>query len=180
MNGEDVGREISEPEAGQEPPLGRGPNAVAGAVYGLVSIIAIIAGASHFDDSAGRVLAFAVISSAVIWTVHVYASILAGSGSEVGSEVAPWRSVLVAGVRHEIGIVEGVLVPLLILLLGAIGWVDDGRAIAWSMWSGVVLLVLIPLFWLRRTGRSWVGALVASGACGLLGLGLTWMKVLLH
>ena len=176
MNSEDVGREVGEPQAGQEPRFGRGPGAVAGAVYGLVSIIAIIAGASHFDDSAGRVLAFAVVSSAVIWTVHVYASILAGSGSEV----APWRSVLIAGVRHEIGIVEGVVVPLLILLLGAIGWLEDGRAIAWSMWSGVVLLVLIPLFWLRRTGRSWARSLVASGACGLLGLGLTWMKVLLH
>ncbi|MEU0268000.1 hypothetical protein [Nocardioides sp. NPDC006303] len=176
MNSEGLGREVSEPHGGQDTRFGRGPGAVAGAVYGLVSIIAIIAGASHFDDSAGRVFAFAVVSSFVIWTVHVYASILA----ESGSELAPWRSVLIAGVRHEIGIVEGVFIPLLILFLGAIGWVDDGRAIAWSMWSGVVLLVLIPLFWLRRTGRSWVGSLVASGACGLLGLGLTWMKVLLH
>jgi hypothetical protein len=176
MNSEEVGREVSGLHGGDDLRLGRGPRAVAGAVYGLVSVIAVIAGASHFDDSAGRVLAFAVVSSVVIWTVHVYASVLADSGSEV----APWRSVLIAGVRHEIGIVEGVFVPLLILLLGAIGWVDDGRAIAWSMWSGVVLLVLIPLFWLRRTGRSWVGSLVASGACGLLGLGLTWMKVLLH
>ncbi|WP_406032300.1 hypothetical protein OG801_27635 [Nocardioides sp. NBC_00163] len=176
MNGEDVSREVSEPHGGQDTRFGRGPGAVAGAVYGLVSIIAVIVGASHFDDSAGRVFAFAVVSSFVIWTVHVYASILA----ESGSELAPWRSVLIAGVRHEIGIVEGVFVPLLILFLGAIGWIDDGRAIAWSMWSGVVLLVLIPLFWLRRTGRSWVGSLVASGACGLLGLGLTWMKVLLH
>ncbi|MFD4324660.1 hypothetical protein ACFWQC_08505 [Nocardioides sp. NPDC058538] len=176
MNSEDVSREVGELHGGQETRFGRGPGAVSGAVYGLVSIIAVIAGASHFDDSAVRVFAFAVVSSFVIWTVHVYASILA----ESGSEVAPWRSVLIAGVRHEIGIVEGVFVPLLILLLGAIGWIDDGRAIAWSMWSGVVLLVLIPLFWLRRTGRSWVGSLVASGACGLLGLGLTWMKVLLH
>jgi hypothetical protein len=176
MSSEDAGREVSDLQGGQDTRFGRGPRAVAGAVYGLVSIIAVIAAASHFDDSAGRVLAFAVVSSAVIWTVHVYASILAGSGSEV----APWRSVLIAGVRHEIGIVEGVVVPLLILLLGAIGWVDDARAIAWSMWSGVVLLVLVPLFWLRRSGRSWARSLVASGACGLLGLGLTWMKVLLH
>ena len=176
MNSEDLGREVSELHGGQDTRFGRGPGAVAGAVYGLVSIIAIIAGASHFDDSAGRVFAFAVVSSVVIWSVHVYASILA----ESGSELAPWRSVLIAGVRHEIGIVEGVFIPLLILLLGAIGWVEDGRAIAWSMWSGVVLLVLIPLFWLRRTGRSWARSLVASGACGLLGLALTWMKVLLH
>jgi hypothetical protein len=176
MNSEDVGRAVREPHPSEDQRLGRGPRAVAGAVYGLVSVIAIIVGASHFDDSAGRVFAFAVVSSVVIWTVHVYASMLA----ESGSEVAPWRSVLIAGVRHEFGIIEGVFVPLLILFLGAIGWLEDARAIAWSMWSGVVLLVLIPLFWLRRTGRSWLGSLVASGACGLLGLGLTWMKVLLH
>ncbi|MFD7072900.1 hypothetical protein ACFU7D_21450 [Nocardioides sp. NPDC057577] len=176
MNSEDVGREVGGEHRGHDLQLGRGPRAVAGAVYGLVSVIAVIAAASHFDDSAGRVFAFAVVSSVVIWTVHVYASMLADSGPEV----EPWRSVLIAGVRHEIGIVEGVFVPLLILFLGAIGWLEDGRAIAWAMWSGVVLLVLVPLFWLRRTGRSWVGSLVAAGACGLLGLGLTWMKVLLH
>ncbi|MFJ9390105.1 hypothetical protein ACIRON_14865 [Nocardioides sp. NPDC101246] len=176
MNSEDVGQEVSGPRGGEDSRLGRGPRAVAGAVYGLVSIIAIIAGASHFDDSAGRVFAFAVVSSMVIWTVHIYATILA----ESGSEIAPWRSALVTSVRHEFGIVEGVFVPLVILLLGAIGWLEDERAINWSMWSGVVLLVLIPLFWLRRTGRSWAGSLVAAGACGLLGLGLTWMKVLLH
>lgn len=176
MNGEEMSREVSGAHGGRDLRFGRGPRAVAGAIYGIVSVIAVIAGASHLDDSAGRVLGFAVISSTVIWAVHVYASMLADSGSEV----VGWRSVLIAGVRHEIGIVEGVFVPLFILFLGAIGWVDDGRAIAWSMWSGVVLLVLIPLFWLRQTGRSWVRSLAASGACGLLGLGLTWMKVLLH
>lgn len=176
MNGEEMDREVNGPQGGRDLRLGRGSRAVAGAVYGIVSVIAVIAGASYLDDSAGRVFAFAVVSSAVIWTVHVYASMLADSGPEV----MPWRSVLIAGVRHEIGIVEGVLVPLLILLLGAVGWIDDGRAISWSMWSGVVLLVLIPLFWLRRTGRSWVRSLAGAGACGLLGLGLTWMKVLLH
>ena len=65
-------------------------------------------------------------------------------------------------------------------VLGTIGWIDDGRAITWSMWSGVVLLTLIPLVWLRHTGRSWARSLAGSAACGLLGLGLTWMKVLLH
>ncbi|MEU6135162.1 hypothetical protein [Nocardioides sp. NPDC047086] len=176
MNGEEIGRAVSESHRGHDRRFGRGPRAVAGAVYGIVSVLAVIAGASHFDDSAGRVFAFAVISSAVIWAVHVYASMLADSGPGV----MPWRRVLVAGVRHEIGIVEGVFVPLLILLLGTIGWIDDGRAITWSMWSGVVLLTLIPLVWLRHTGRSWARSLAGSAACGLLGLGLTWMKVLLH
>ncbi|MDQ4109522.1 MAG: hypothetical protein M3306_00250 [Actinomycetota bacterium] len=172
----DAAEEATGPQGGRDPRFGRGPRAVAGAIYGIVSVIAVIAGASHLEDSAGRVLAFALVSSTVIWAVHVYASMLADSGSEIVS----WRSVFIAGVRHEIGIVEGIFVPLFILLLGAIGWVDDGRAIAWSMWSGVVLLVLIPLFWLRLTGRSWIRSLAGSRLCGLLGLGLTWMKVLLH
>lgn len=176
MNGDEMNRKIDESHRGHDVRLGRGPRAVAGAIYGLVSIIAVVVGASHFDDSAGRVFAFAAVSSVVIWTVHVYASMLADSGPEV----EPWRSVLIAGVRHEIGIVEGVFVPLLILFLGAIGWLEDERAITWSMWSGVVLLTLVPLLWLRRTGRSWARSLAASAACGLLGLGLTWMKVLLH
>jgi hypothetical protein len=170
-----VGSNVSGPDPVVDLRVATGPRAVAGAVYGTVSVLAVIAGASHVEDSAARVFAFALVSSLVIWTVHIYASVLADSGPAV-----PWRNAFAAGLRHEIGIVEGVLLPLLILLLGSIGWIEDSSAITWSMWSGVVMLVLIPLLWLRHSGRSWPYCLAAAAACGLLGLGLTWMKFLLH
>lgn len=150
--------------------------AVAGAIYGTVSVMAVIAGASHKETSAARVLAFAAISSLAIWAVHVYAATLASAGPHE----MPWGSALRHSLRHEIGVLEGVIVPLIFLVLGAVGWMDDRSAIWWSMWSGCALLVLVPLVWMFRAGNPWWKCVFASAVGGLLGLMLTWLKVLLH
>lgn len=158
------------------PQLVAGRRPVAGAVYGTVSVVAVIAGAAHGKESAARVLGFAAVSSLVIWAVHVYSSVLADAGPNRMS----WGAALHRGLRNELGVLEGALVPLLVLLLGAVGLVDDERAIWWSMISGVVLLVLLPLVWLRRVATPWWKSLLASAAGGFLGLVLVWFKVILH
>jgi uncharacterized YccA/Bax inhibitor family protein len=149
---------------------------VAGAVYGTVSVTALISGASHDEDSAVRLLVFAAVASLVVWAVHVYASVLADTGPDGLS----LRRAVAVGARHEIGVLEGVLVPLSILLLGAVGVIEDRRSIILSMWSGVLVLFLLPLVWLRRDGRGWWRCL--AGAClgGAFGIALTSLKVVLH
>jgi hypothetical protein len=149
---------------------------VAGAIYGTVSVMAVIAGASHKETSASRVLAFAAISSLAIWAVHVYAATLASAGPHE----MPWGDALRHSLHHEIGVLEGVIVPLFFLLLGTVGWMEDRQAIWWSMWSGCALLVLVPLVWMLRANNAWWKCLFASAIGGLLGLVLTGLKVLLH
>jgi hypothetical protein len=146
------------------------------AVYGTVSVIAVIAGASHDHESASRVLVFAAVSSLVFWAVHVYASVLA----DLGPARLHWSAALRKGLRHEHGVVGGVVIPLAVLFLGAVGLLEDQRAIWWSMWAGVVVLFVMPLVWLHPHGRGWWRCLVASGVGGLLGLVLIWFKVVLH
>jgi len=145
-------------------------------VYGTVTVIAVIAGASHDDESAGRVLVFAAVSSMVVWAVHVYASVLA----DTGPAKVHWRPALRKGLKRERGVFGGVVIPLAVLSFGAVGWLEDERAITWSMWSGVALLFLMPFVWLGPRVRGWWPCLVASLLGGLFGLVLIWFKVVLH
>jgi hypothetical protein len=149
---------------------------VAGAVYGTVTVVAVIAGASHNETSAARVLGFATVSSLGIWALHVYADVL----TSAGVHALPVGAALRRGLRSESGVLLGAALPLLLLLIGALGFVDDDRAIWWSMWSGVILLALNPLVWLRRQGISWWKSLAAAAFGGLIGLVLVGLKVLLH
>ena len=146
------------------------------AVYGTVSVIAVIAGAAHGSESVRRVLAFAAVSSAVFWAVHVYASVIA----DLGPAHLDFWAALRKALRNEQGVLGGVAIPLAVLFLGTVGLVEDQRAIWWSMWSGVIVLFVTPVVWLRPHGRGWLVCLLASSFAGLLGVVLIWFKVVLH
>lgn len=149
---------------------------VSSAVYGTVTVVAVIAAVSHNEDSAARVLGFAAISSLAIWAIHVYADVL----TSAGVHAMPMSAALRRGLGSETGVLFGVTVPLLVLLLGTTAAVDDDRAIWAAIWSGVILLTLNPLVWLRRQGNSWASSLAAAAAGGLIGLLLVGLKVVLH
>jgi hypothetical protein len=118
--------------------------------YGTVFVIAVIAGASHDHGIAGRVVVYAAVSSVVWWAVHVYASVLANPGP-FG---LAWSPALRKAVKEEQGVLTGAVVPLAVLLLGVLRWIDDERTITWSMWSGVLILSLTPLMWSGLTGSG--------------------------
>ena len=153
-----------------------GTRPISSAVYGTVSVVAIIAVAAHEGQSVGLVLVFACVSMLVIRAVHVYAATL----EHTGPKNRAWRQSVAVALRAELGVLEGALVPLLVLLLGAVGLVRDDRAIWWSMWCGVILLTLMPFVWLRRTGSSIWECLAASVTAGALGLLLILFKVIVH
>ena len=146
------------------------------AVYGTVSVLAVIAASAHGKESAGRVLVFSAVSSVVFWAVHVYAAVLA----DIGPAHLSWGPALRKGFTHEHGVLGGVVIPLAVLSMGAVGILEDHRAISWAMWSGVIVLFVTPVVWLRPHGRGWWGCLLACAVGGLLGLVLIWFKVVLH
>ena len=153
-----------------------GSRPVSSAIYGTVSVLAVIVVGAHDAATAGTLLVFAVVSMAVIWAVHVYASALASTGV-AGLH---WRAALRHALHDELGVLEGGSVPLAVLLLGALGVLDDRLAILLAVWSGVVLLTLIPLVWLRRQGSPWRPALAASLVSGMFGLLLVALKTGVH
>jgi hypothetical protein len=153
-----------------------GKRPVSSAIYGTVSVVAVIVVAAHQRATAGVVLLFAIVAMVVIWAVHVYASALAAAGV-TGLH---WRTAVPRALHEELGVLEGAAAPLAVLVVGAVGLLDDEQAIRWAVWCGVVLLTLIPLVWLRRRGSTWRSAVLASTVAGFFGLVLVVLKVVVH
>jgi hypothetical protein len=158
------------------PHLHRGDEQVSSAIYGTVSALAVIVVAGHDEAAVGRILTFVAVSTVIVWGIHVYASVL----SETCTRGTPWRVAIPRGFRDELGVLEGAAAPLLVLALGAVGVLDPTRAVWWSVITGVGLLTVMPLFWLRRSGEPWGRCLAASAVACSFGLALVVLKVLAH
>jgi hypothetical protein len=149
---------------------------VSSAIYGTVSAVAVIVVAAHDAASVGSILAFAGISSVVVWGIHVYASVL----SDISMQRTPWSVAIPRGFREELGVLEGAAAPLVVLGLGTVGLLDPDTAVWWAVVVGIGLLTLMPVVWLRRSGQPWSRCLAASAVACCFGLILVALKVLAH
>ena len=154
----------------------KGRRTIPTAIYGTISVVAVIVVGAHGAPPAVTVLVFATVSMVVIWAVHVYASVMAVAGAEG----VHWRVAASRAVRHESAVLEGAALPLLVLATGAIGLLDDSTAIRAAVWCGVLLLTVLPSIWLRGQGQSWARCLIASAVGGFLGLLLVVLKAVVH
>jgi hypothetical protein len=153
-----------------------GKRSVSGSIYGTVSVVAVIVVGAHEEASVGVVLPFAAVSMVVIWAVHVYATALVAAGV-TGLH---WRTAVTRALQSEVGVLEGAAAPLAVLLLGAVGVLDDRTSIWSAIWCGVAVLALIPLVWMRRVGSPWPSTVLASMVSGGFGLLLVVLKVIVH
>ena len=158
------------------PHLHRGGEQVSSAIYGTVSALAVIVVAGHDATAVGRILTFAAVSTVIVWGIHVYASVL----SDTCTAGTPWRIAIARAFHDELGVLEGAAAPLLVLALGVVGLLDPAKAVWWSLIAGVGLLTVMPLFWLRRSGKPWWQCLAASAVACSIGLALVVLKVLAH
>jgi len=158
------------------PLLHGGSGSLSSAVYGTVSTLAVIVAASHDVHAVGRILLVTAVSALVVWGIHVYAAVL----DAVCRHRTPWGEATSRAFREEVGVLHGAVAPLLVLSLGALGWLDPARAVWWSVLVGIGLLAVMPVVWLRRNGETWRHCFAASGVAGSLGLMLLVLKVLAH
>lgn len=149
---------------------------ISSAIYGTVSVVAVIVVGAHGAASATVVLLFSAVSMLVIWCVHVYASVMAFAGAEA----VHWRIAVTRAVRHETGLLEGAALPLLVLAMGAFGLLDDSTAVWAAVWCGVLVLTFLPTVWLRGKGATWRRCIAASAVAGFLGLLLVALKIVVH
>lgn len=150
------------------------------AVYGviLVSAMVIVTG----QDSEASLDVFLKVLGTVIvfWIAHVFADVVAGYGASAADESVSPRRLVAHGVRHSWGLLAAALLPLSMILLGAVGVLSDDAAVWTALWLDVVLLGgLGYLAVARRTGRHaprLVGALLTAA----LGVAIMALKVFIH
>jgi hypothetical protein len=148
----------------------------AGAIYGTIAAMAVIAGAAG-SSSHAKPLSLAVATLFVFWLAHVYAQTL--SHHLRGAKRLEWEAVKTA-MAEERPLLEGPLPLLALLALGATGVLEERTAIRLALWLGVVELLVWGILYARRQQWSWFAAVVAGVVNGLLGLLIVILEVVVH
>jgi hypothetical protein len=112
----------------------------------------------------------------VLWVAHVYAHSLAATLG--GNRLALDKVGSVA--RRELGIVLAGVLPVLVLVLGAVGVVRESRAVWWALAVGLGTLGAEGIRYARLEGYGPAGTIVATGLNVGLGLAVVALKVLVE
>jgi hypothetical protein len=146
-----------------------------GAIYGTIVATAVIAAAAGHAPP-GLILAATVATLVVFWLAHVYADFLdhglRGERFHLG--------LLPAIMGRELSMLAAPALSIVVLLLGALGVLDERLAIRLALWNGVLQLVGWGIDVGRRRGQAWPGALLSGLINGAFGVVIIWLEVLLH
>jgi positive regulator of sigma E activity len=145
-------------------------------VYGIVLVTALIA-VGWNDDTDLEVLLFVVGTVLVFWLAHIYASVVA---SRAAAPPVPLRTALSDGIRHTYGMLVAMLIPALLLSLGALGIVEEYTAYFLALGSGIVLLALIGYANAARNGSTWGWRLAGIASTTLLGALVIGLSIIAH
>jgi hypothetical protein len=150
---------------------------IADAVYGTILVLAVVAALSE-DESATplAILGGALATSIVFWIVHVYADVLS---RRAGGEASLW-AVARDSAHREWPLVEAALLPLVPLLLGAIGVFGRSTAITLSILVGLADLAGWGYVAGRALDQSRLAAVLSAVAAVALGTVMVLLKNLVH
>jgi hypothetical protein len=148
----------------------------AGAIYGSMAAAAVIA-ASGRHLPPGRVLALTLITLLTFWLAHVYAQVLA---HHLRGATRPRWDIVVAAMVEEWPMVAAPVPAMAVLLLGAVGLLDEHRAVNLALWVGVAQLVGWGIALARRQQWSWPIALASGAINGVFGVVVIGLKAFVH
>jgi hypothetical protein len=148
----------------------------AGAIYGTIAAMAVIAGAAR-GSSHGRVLALAVGTVFVFWLAHVYAHALAHHLR--GARRLEWP-VVTAAMAEERTMLAAPALLFVLLALGGLHLLDPHLAVTLALWVGVAQLVAWGVAYARRLRWGWPTSLTAGVVNGAFGLVIVVLEVLIH
>jgi hypothetical protein len=165
----------AEATAGTSPWWAFAPD-TAGAIYGTIAAMAVIAGTSA-DPSHAKPLGLTVATLFVFWLAHVYAQAL--SHHLRGAKRLEWPVVREAMIEER-ALLEGPLPLLVVLALGAFDALGHDLAIRLALWLGVAQLVTWGILYARRQRWNWATAVTAGAINGTFGLLIVLLEVVVH
>lgn len=156
-------------------PAARGSSDAAGAIYGTVVVLGVIATASEVETvSLWAAVELVLVTALVFFVAHVYARVLA-KGTD-GRLVGLWRSSLVIG-RQEWPFVEASVVPTVALVIGATGAVARDTALWAAGVLGIVDLFTFGVLSARQKGVSWWRSGIIGAVSAGLGVAIVTAKL---
>jgi len=142
---------------------------IAGTVYGTIVVLSVLAaGAKTYEHQLWQLAAIAAVSALVLWVAHVYSHAL-GESLSLGRRVT--LSEIAAIARREYSIVLAAVLPVAVVLLGAIGILHARAAVSWAFGVGILTLTVQGVRYARLENLS-RGAAIATVSVNLA-IGLT-------
>lgn len=149
------------------------------AIYGLIVVSALIIVTDTTYATSSSVLAKVFGTIVVFWIAHAFAEVLARFGQTPTGTFRFWAEVRRA-LQHAVGLPVAAILPLCILLFGALTPVNDEAAIWAVLWVDLLLLAAFGYLAARsRTQHVWQ-RLGVAGITAILGAGLMLLKALIH
>jgi hypothetical protein len=147
---------------------------IAGTVYGTVLVMATITAGAADVSHASRLPIVVGVTTFVFWLAHVYADAL-GETVEAGRRLDRAELASIAG-RERTMLIAAVL-PVGVLVLGAVGILEMSSAVWLAMGLGVATLAGQGVRYARFERLSGGGTAAAVAANVLLGLLIVALKV---
>ena len=145
-------------------------------IYGTIIVTAVMVVADDTQPDLD-VLLVVLASVVIVWIAHTFSELVAG-GPRAADAPIPARIVLRHALGHSMGLLTSAALPLLFLLLGAVGLLDE--YLAYYLALGVAILSLAIVGWLsvQRRGYRWGWRLAGALATTLAGVLVVILKAL--
>jgi len=146
-----------------------------GFIYGTIVVLSVIvAGARAFPHEPGHVAVLCVATCGTFWLAHVYAHAL-GHSLAHGERVSFDELREIA--RRELPLVESALPPVVALLLGAFGVLEDHTALWLASGLGLGVIAVQGVIFARLERLGFLGMLLVVTVNVALGLILVALKL---
>jgi hypothetical protein len=148
-----------------------------GAVYGTVMIGVLFAAEDSESVGYPDAVWAAVLVLALYWLMSLYTYTL-GTRLRTGEPLSAgvfWRSCV-----HELPIVEGALLPLLVLLVAWATGASVTTGVSIATWTAAVSIVVLEFAAGWRSGLGLGRLLLQAGAGAAIGFAIIGLKLLLH
>lgn len=147
------------------------------AITGTILVAAVIASLGHRQTASWAVVASVLATAGAYWAAHVWARAMAVRLRDpTGFD---WRQ-LATIARHEWPLVTSATLPVLALLLAAVGAYSDRTGIDVALAVAVAELFGWGLLVGLRALGAWPLALVSAAVNGAIGVALVVLKALIH
>ena len=148
-----------------------------GAVYGAITIGALLAAESARRETYLETFASALIAACLYWLAHAYATVL---GRRLATQQPLTVGALGSALLHDLALMRGAAIPLLALLVAWATGAAQQTAVDAALYSVVASLVVFEVLAGKLSGASRSELAIEVGVGLTMGLGVLALKIVLH
>jgi hypothetical protein len=148
---------------------------IAGTVYGTILVLSVLtAGAQLYQNDLWRLSVIEGVTVSVFFVAHVYANGL-GESLQKGHRLTARELTTIA--KRESSMLFAAVVPIAIIILGAVGLFDGSTALWLALGAGIAALTVQGVRYARLERLGLTGTIVTIAVNLALGLVIVGLKV---